>query len=168
LHTKKFVQLLDGFSRAAVGWEHREQLLQFVVVKPQAVAAGTFIECQGGGTRVFDLNLVQGDVATGAKMRVVSRLCAGLLLEFQQGIGRLRAGSRHNGFQLAGLEPETTALMTEINVEIPKMQDEQWDITLWADASHTRPRGHDGACEVDASSTSRVATVSGSGVFILR
>ncbi len=69
------------------------KLLQFVVVEPQAVAAGTFVEGQGGGARVFDLNLVKGGVATRAQVRTTFWFRARLLLEFQQGIGRLRAGS---------------------------------------------------------------------------
>jgi hypothetical protein len=170
LHTKKFVQLLDGFSRAAVGREHRQKLLQFVIVEPQAVAAGTFIEGQGGGAGVFDLDLVQSGIATGAKVRTAFGFRARLVLKFQQAIGGLRARSRHDGFQLAGVEPETAALMAEIDVKVPEMQDEQRDITFWTDASHVMQNlvRNDGARGVCASSTSRVTTVSGSRTFIIR
>jgi hypothetical protein len=105
---------------------------------------------------VLDLNLVQGGVATRAEMRMALGFYARLVLKFQEGIGGLRARALHDGFQLARVEPETVALMTEINVEVPEVQDEQRDITLWANAFHASPRAYDGACGSDASSTSRI------------
>jgi hypothetical protein len=158
LHTEKFVQLIDGFSRAGFGREHGEKLLQLVIVEPQAVAAGTFVEGQGGGAGVFDLNLMQRGIAPRAKMGAAFRFGTRLVLEFQQRIGGLRAGAFHDGFQFARIEPESAAPMTEIDVEIPKMQDKQGHITFWTDAFHAKPRaGNDGASGAEASSTSRIA-----------
>ena len=74
---------------------------------------------------------------------------------------------RHNGFQFAGIEPQATAVMTEINVEVPEMQDEQRDITFWTDASHAWPPVYDGVRGVDASSTSRVGCMVRGSRFIV-
>jgi hypothetical protein len=159
LHSEQFVQLIDSLARAALGRKHCQKLLQFMVVEPQAVTAGTFVEGQGGGASVFDLNLVQRGVAPRTQMRTALWFHARLVLEFQQWIGGRRARALHDGFQLARREPESAALMAEMDFEVPEMQDEQGHITFWTDASHTRPRVHDGACEVNASSTSRIVGV---------
>jgi hypothetical protein len=138
LHTKQFVQQLDGVSRTAVGWEHREKLLQFVVVDPQAVAAGTFVEGQRWRAGMFHLYFMEGGVATWAEVGTAFWFRASLFLESQQGIVRVGAGTRHDRFQLAGIQPQSAALMTEIDIEVTEMQDEQWDIAFWTDASHIR------------------------------
>lgn len=119
---------------------------------------------------MFDLDLVQGRVAPRAEMGMAFGFRARLVLKLQQGIGRLGARSRHDGFQLAGFQPQAVALLTEINFQVPEMQDKQRDITFWTDASHVVQNlvRNDGASGADASSTSRVTTISGSRSFITR
>jgi hypothetical protein len=106
-------------------------------------------------SRTPDYRICHGFVTTKAKLCI-------LLSKSGAGDG--------NRTHLAGIQPQAAALMTKIDVEVPEMQDKQRDITFWTDASHVVQNlvRNDGASGADASSTSRVTTVSGSRSFITR
>src|SRR5437867_3295668 len=107
--------MINGPTRAAGRWEHREQLLQFVCVKPQTVAARTAVEAQLAGHSDF----FQRRVATRAQMfpprryspremkRPGQRIVSGDLVEF------------------AGVEPHAPATLTVIDLDRLELDDEQ-------------------------------------------
>jgi len=138
LHAEKIVQLIDGLARAGFGREHGEKLLQFVIVEPQAVAAGTFVERERRRARVLDLDFVKGGIAPWTEMRTALGFGAFLALKFQEGIVGVSAGALHDGFEFTGAEPETAAFLAEMDVEMLEMQDKQGHVTFWADAFHVR------------------------------
>src|SRR5439155_5693271 len=97
---------MNGFARAAAGREHREQSLQFVCVKPQAVAVRTAVESQWQApVRAGDRDFVEPPVAAGTEVCRAARDNARLLLELEQGI--IRVGSRgcHELLEFASVKP---------------------------------------------------------------
>ena len=63
-------------------------------------------------------------------------LDAVLLLEFQQGIVRVRSGLLHKRFQFARIEPQTVTVVAEIDLDILEVQDKKRDIAFWANSDH--------------------------------
>ena len=95
---------MNGFARAAAGREHREQSLQFVCVKPQAVAARTAVESQWQApVRAGDRDFVEPPVAAGTEVCRAARDNA-LSVELEAFyVDLLSLGQRLDWVQLASL-----------------------------------------------------------------
>jgi len=79
----------------------------------------------------------------------------------------VRSGLLHERFEFAGIEPQSAAVIAEIDLDILEVEDKERDIAFWANTNH---RGasirDDGAGTVEASSTSQVLPSFGLGGFI--
>src|SRR5438552_18295189 len=109
---------MNGFARAAAGREHREQSLQFVCVKPQAVAARTAVESQWQVSgRAGDGDFVESPVTSGAEVLRAARDNAPLLLELEQGIVRVGSRGCHELVEFASVKPNAAATLAVINLD---------------------------------------------------
>jgi hypothetical protein len=128
--------VIDGRRRAAFDRKHRKQLLQFMVVEPQAVATGAFIEGQMWRSRMFDLNLLERGVATRTEMRTAFGDNACIPLKTEQGIARACSRLFHEGIQFDRVEPQTATVVAEIKFDVFEMQDEQRHVAFGANSLH--------------------------------